>query len=134
MYGQVKQVNIGDAEINYIEAGTGVPVLFIHAGLDDYRMWESVMGQLQGNYHVIALSRRYNYPNKNTVEISNFSAESEADDLAAFSRKLNLKPAHIVGHAFGGLVALTFAHKEPDNIRNTTDSMAERNGRRTGNV
>jgi pimeloyl-ACP methyl ester carboxylesterase len=120
--GQVHQAEIEGATIHYVDAGKGDPVVFIHAGLEDYRMWDPVMQLMDDEYRVIAISRRYNYPNTNRARVANFSAETEADDIAAFVRKLDLKSVHIVGHAFGGLAALTFAKKYPELTKSITIS------------
>ena len=57
---QLKNVRVNDVELHYLENGKGVPVIFVHGGLDDYRMWEAQIKPFSENYHVFAYSRRYN--------------------------------------------------------------------------
>ena len=69
--------------LNYIEAGSGTPVIFIHGTLGDMYMWTSFVESFGKNYHAIAYSRRYNYPNCNSVPPkANHSTAIEAKDLA----------------------------------------------------
>jgi pimeloyl-ACP methyl ester carboxylesterase len=110
---QVKQLSIGDAIINYTDSGTGIPVVFIHGSLGDYRGWEVQRNLFSDEFRVITYSRRYNYPNQNATSSAIYSPESEADDLALLIKGLNIDKAHVVGHSYGGLVALNFANKYP---------------------
>ena len=37
---EVKVVRAGDVELHYVEQGNGVPVIFVHGSVDDYRSFE----------------------------------------------------------------------------------------------
>jgi len=112
------RTSVNGAELHYTDRGAGVPVVFVHGGLEDYESWSTeVLDSLARYYRVIAYSRRYNYPNRNPLRHDGFSAATEAADLAAFIRKLGLGPVHVVGHSFGGLTALFLATKEPALVR-----------------
>ena len=119
-FGQFKKVRIADAEINYIDAGEGVPVVFVHGGMEDYRTWVPQINSFSKKFRVIDYSRRFNYPNKNTSEVKNFSAQTEASDLAELIIQLKLPPVHLVGHSFGALVALTLAIQYPQLVQSLT--------------
>ena len=114
---QVKQIDIPDATLHYIEAGSGTPVIFIHGSLGDYTGWQPQVEAFSNDYRAIAYSRRMNFPNNNKRSSSGFTIEAEADDLAAMIRQMDASPVHLVGHSFGGLVALATAKKYPDLIR-----------------
>lgn len=114
---QVKSVRTGGVELHYVESGKGVPVIFVHGSLDDYRLWEPQIDAFAEQYHVIAYSRRYNYPNNNGDMGPDHSAIVEAQDLAGLIKKLNLPPAHIVGHSYGAFTALFLALKHPKLVR-----------------
>jgi pimeloyl-ACP methyl ester carboxylesterase len=110
-------VRVNSVELHYLESGKGVPVIFVHGGLDDYRMWEAQLEPFSQNYHVIAYSRRYNFPNNNPHLRPDHSAIIEADDLAALIKKLKLGPVHVVGHSYGALTALFLTVKHPELVR-----------------
>ena len=63
---QLTRLRVNGVDLHYLEIGKGVPVIFVHGGLDDYRMWDAQLEPFSQQYRVIAYSRRYNYPNKPT--------------------------------------------------------------------
>lgn len=119
---QVKESGIGDADINYTDSGSGTPVVFIHGSLGDYRSWEPQRKLFSDEFRVITYSRRYNYPNQNPLSEIIYSPENEAEDLARLLQGLNIDKAHLVGHSYGGIVALNFAKKYPDMVRSVVVS------------
>src|SRR5215831_12658775 len=115
-----RKVAISDGvELHYVERGKGVPVLFIHGTLGDYSVWDGQLGPFAERYRVVAYSRRYNYPNTNKLRPQH-SAVVEAEDLAAFIKKLDLGKVHVVGHSYGGYAALFLAARHPELVRTLT--------------
>ncbi|MGH9931493.1 MAG: alpha/beta fold hydrolase [Pyrinomonadaceae bacterium] len=114
---QLKKVRVNGVELHYVERGRGTAVVFVHGGVEDYRTWQSQMEPFSKRYHVIAYSRRYNYPNHNPAISYDHSAIVEADDLAALIRSLKLRPAHIVGSSYGAYTALFLALRHPKLVR-----------------
>ena len=108
-----KKVTVRDVELAYIESGAGEPLILLHGGQADYRSWISHFPVLSERFRVIAYSRRYNYPNNNPLAPGDHSAYVEADDLAAFIKKLGLKRVHLVGTSIGAYAALIVAVKHP---------------------
>ena len=119
-FGQFKKVKIADAEINYIDTGAGMPIVFVHGGMEDYRTWVPQIDSFSKKFRIIDYSRRFNYPNQNAKEVKNFSAQTEASDLAQLIIQLNLPPVHLVGHSFGALTALTLAIQYPQLVQSLT--------------
>jgi non-heme chloroperoxidase len=114
---QPTKINIRGIELHYIEQGQGEPLILLHGGQGDYRSWEPQMKALSPQYRVIAYSRRYHYPNNNPFTAKYRSAYTEADDLAAFIRKLKLRRVHLVGTSIGAFTALVLAVKHPEMVR-----------------
>ncbi|MBV9175943.1 MAG: alpha/beta hydrolase, partial [Nitrososphaeraceae archaeon] len=105
-------------ELYYIEQGEGQPVIFIHGTLDDFRAWHFQIDQFAEKYHVVSYSRRYAYPNQwpgngddNTI------INNAADVVDLIIKKLNLAPAHIIGHSYGAFTALYVAYQHPEIVR-----------------
>jgi len=119
-----KKIRVNGAELHYVEQGKGVAVIFVHGGLDDYRVWREQMAPFAEHYHTVAYSRRYNYPNPRVAPRADYSASVDADDLAALIRELKLGPAHVVGVSFGGEVALLLASRHPELVRSLVLSEA----------
>ena len=101
-------------ELHYVEYGKGEPIVFVHGLLDDASTWSlQQQGFANKGFRAIAISRRHNSPNKNSLR-PNHSAALEADDLAAFVRTMELKRVHVIGHSYGAYTALFFALNHPE--------------------
>ena len=68
--------------LNYIENGTGVPIIFIPGGLEECSLWEAQVREFGRAYRAIAFSRRLNFPNENRA-VPDYSAAIDAEDVAA---------------------------------------------------
>jgi pimeloyl-ACP methyl ester carboxylesterase len=115
---EVKQVAANGSSFAYVEAGSGQPVVLIHGSVSDYREWSKQIEALAQHYHVIAFSRRYHWPNAAPTANADASLEVQVEDLAAIIKALNICPAHLVGHSYGGAVALQLALRHPELVRN----------------
>ena len=111
------RIRVDGVELHYVESGRGEPLILLHGGQGDYRSWGAQMDALSRHYRVISYSRRYNYPNQNQLSATYRSAYSDADDLAAFIRHLDLGPVHLVGTSAGALAALVMAIDHPEMVR-----------------
>jgi non-heme chloroperoxidase len=109
--GQYKKVNVDGGELSYVDKGSGEPIIFLHGALEDYRVWEPQIDRFSEHFRVIAYSRRYSWPNRNTVEVENYSPATETADLLKLISALNVGRVHLVGHSYGALIALyTYIH------------------------
>ncbi len=113
----LKKIEVNGVELHYVDQGKGVPVVFVHGGLEDYRAWQPQMEAFSRQYRAIAYSRRYNYPNPKVDLETYYSASVDADDLAVLITKLELAPAHVVAVSHGACVALFLALRHPELVR-----------------
>jgi len=108
-------------QLYYKEAGIGETILFIHGGQEDYRVFMPQVDALKDSYHVVTYSRRYNYPNPKKYESGDvYDPFTEAKDLASLIKDLNTKSIHLVGHSYGGLIAMSYTHRNPDKVKSLT--------------
>ncbi len=106
----------GTAELNgttfhYEMAGIGPPVVLIHAGIADSRMWESQFAPLSQWFRVVRYDMRgfgLTPPAEGTY--------SHRDDLAALMRHLGIERASLVGCSQGSKTALDFALAHPEQV------------------
>jgi pimeloyl-ACP methyl ester carboxylesterase len=105
------QATINGARINYERAGAGFPVIFLHAGIADSRMWEPQASEFAKHLDVIRPDQR-GYGKSELPP----GAWSPVEDLLALIDELGLKPAHLVGCSMGGSSAIDFALDHPDRI------------------
>ena len=73
------------------------------------------------NHRVIAYSRRFAWPNQQTIKDSSaLSFASHVKDLAEILKALKLEPAHVVGHSSGAFIALVIGMEHPELVRSLT--------------
>jgi 3-oxoadipate enol-lactonase len=99
------------APLYYEVAGTGHPLLLIHAGITDSRMWDEQFQTFAQQYQVIRYDiRGYG---KSTIPSGKFANH---EDITALFEHLSIKQAHVIGISFGGLIALDFTLAHPDQV------------------
>ncbi len=114
----VRWVPVGGDQLAYVESGKGEPIVLIHGGFQDYRLWLGHLPRLANSYRVVAYSRRNHFPNARSADgAADFDAELHATDLARVIRKLGLGRVHIVAHSAGAHAALFLAARNPDLVR-----------------
>lgn len=109
-------VDVG-VPLEYVEQGSGDPVVFVHGVLGDYRVWRNQMEPFAQRYRVIAYSRRNHFPNAWSDYPSNYSLELERDDLAGLIQGLGLSTVSLVGSSLGGTIAALLALDKPGMVR-----------------
>jgi non-heme chloroperoxidase len=117
MANEIKRVSVNGADLAYVELGQGDPVIFVHGGLQDYRMWIEHLPKFAERYRAIAYSRRNNFPNEVSPEgMPDGAADAHGEDLAAFVLALGLSKVRVVAHSSGAHSALFFAALHPDMV------------------
>ncbi len=91
--------------------GDGDPLVLVHAGVADARMWEPIVPALAALRRVVRLDMRGFGQSRSWR-----GAFSPAADLAALLDAVAIPRAHVVGASLGGLVALELAATAPDRV------------------
>jgi 3-oxoadipate enol-lactonase len=95
--------------------GDGPPVVLVHAGVADHRMWEPLVPLLTDRHRVVR------YDLRGFGEAPAPSQEfSASDDLAELLDALEIDRAALVGCSNGGRVALQFAIERPERVTRLT--------------
>ena len=84
-----KEVEINGVRLQYVEQGSGEPMVFVHGAPSDLRTWEPVREGIANKYRFIAYTQRYFGTEPWPDDGKNFSIPTLADDLAG----LDLVPA-----------------------------------------
>jgi pimeloyl-ACP methyl ester carboxylesterase len=90
---------------NHLE---GLPLVFLHGGGLDHRMWENHVARFTRAHHLVLVDAR-GHGRSSTAT----AAYRHCDDVAAVLRALELEPAVIVGLSMGGGVAVDTALEHP---------------------
>jgi pimeloyl-ACP methyl ester carboxylesterase len=85
--------------------GRGVPLVLVHGTTADHTRWAPLMATLERFFRVYRIDRRGRSGSGDTLP---YSIEREYEDVATVVEWIG-EPAHVLGHSFGGLVALEAA-------------------------
>ena len=110
-------VDVNGVALAYREVGQGEPVVFVHGSASDMRTWHHQLPAIGAAHRVVAYSRRYARPNDPIPEGADDPMLPHVDDLVAFIEAVGAKPAHLVGHSWGGFVCLLAAIRHPEAVR-----------------
>ena len=103
---------INGAQLYYEIKGEGHPLLLLHAGVADSRMWDDQFDAFAQQYRVI----RFDYRGFGR---SNMPSDpfSRHEDVRALLDFLQIKAAYLLGISFGGLIALDFTLTYPNYVK-----------------
>ena len=112
----MQRAKVNGVELEYEVRGTGEPVLLIH-GSHIARSYLPLLAQreLVERYSLIRYHRR-GFLGSTPVRGS-LSIVEQAADAAALLEHLQVGPAHVVGHSYGGAIALQLAADAPERVQ-----------------
>ncbi|MET7574852.1 alpha/beta hydrolase [Streptomyces sp. NPDC005492] len=101
--------------LSYTVTGEGSPVVLIHAGVADHRMWDAVVPALAEQHTVI----RYDLRGfgESAPPAGPFT---ETDDLCRLLDHLGHEGVRLVGASWGGRVAVNFVLAHPGRVQSLT--------------
>lgn len=104
--------------LNYVDWGNPEkpPLVLVHGGRDHCRNWDWTARTLREDWHVLAIDLR-GHGDSDWVSDGNYLSSDSALDLCELVEQLDLAPVTIVGHSFGGNVALRYAAAWPEKVR-----------------
>ncbi|HEV8339167.1 MAG TPA: alpha/beta fold hydrolase [bacterium] len=104
-------VQVPGARVYYEAAGAGHPLVLIHAGVADHRMWDEPFVAFARHYRVVRYDTRgYGASVTEDIEFSN------RQDLAALLDHLDIDQAHLLGVSRGGQIAVDFTLERPSRV------------------
>src|SRR4051794_17586793 len=95
-------------KLHYEEAGTGVPIVFVHEFAGDHRSWEPQVRHFARRYRCIAYNARGYPPSEVPEDVERYSQARARDDIRSVLDALGLQRAHIVGLSMGANATLHF--------------------------
>ncbi len=104
------EIRFDNATLRGEADGFGIPVVFLHAGVADRRMWaEQMQVVAEAGFHVVSYDRRGHGESETPDE-----PFSHLVDLEAVLDRLDIQAAVLVGCSRGGRLALDFAIENPN--------------------
>ena len=106
-------VTSDNAQIYYETAGTGLPLVMIHAGVADSRQWNNEFAFFSKNHQVLRYDLR-GYGKSEPVE----GEFSHMSDLVSLVKTLEIRePFVLMGCSMGGGLAMDFALTHPSSVK-----------------
>jgi 2-hydroxymuconate-semialdehyde hydrolase len=104
---------------NYIEAGSGHPLILIHGsgpGVTAFANWHGVIPTLAERFHVYAPDMvGFGYTDC-PADIADFTLNFWIDHIVGFMDALGIESAHFIGNSYGGALSLAMAARHPDRV------------------
>ncbi|MEU3453978.1 alpha/beta hydrolase [Micromonospora sp. NPDC006766] len=105
------KIEVNGAVLAYDEAGSGSPVVLMHAGIADRRMWRAQVPALAARHRVLAVDLR-GYGDSELPP----TPFAYHDDVVGLLDALGIAQAALVGCSFGGKVAVDTALAYPERV------------------
>ena len=104
-------IEINGAPLFYEVAGEGFPLVLIHAGIADSRMWDEQFAAFAQRYRVV----RYDWRGcgRSSIPAGLFAQHEELRELL---QHLGIARTHILGLSYGSLIALDFTLAHPEMV------------------
>jgi pimeloyl-ACP methyl ester carboxylesterase len=105
-------VDVAGASLYYEEAGQGPPLVMIHGGMLDRRMWDGQFEAFARSHRAIRYDvRAHGLSRADSVPFA------DHDDLLRLMDSLSVSQAVIMGLSMGGQIAIDFALTNPERVR-----------------
>ena len=109
-------IDVCGSRVEYLEQGSGAPVVLLHGSGCSGAQWRELAERLSARYRVLApdlygYGATAHWPGREA-----FSLAHEAEIVHALLGHVG-EPAHLVGHSYGGAVALHVARLRSDRLR-----------------
>lgn len=111
MLRETGKVDVNGAMLYYEVIGEGEPLVLVHAGIADSRMWEGQVEAFANRYRVIRYDLR-GFGKTAMVE----GPFSHQEDLRGLLDSLGAERAHLIGCSMGGGAVLDFALRHPERV------------------
>lgn len=106
------RVPVRDGELFFDERGAGHPLVLLHSGSLDHRMWDGQVAPfVRAGYRVIRYDARGH--GQSTTPKSDFAAYEDLHELLA---RLDVNRASLVGLSYGARTAIDFALAYPSTV------------------
>ncbi|GAA0893093.1 proline iminopeptidase-family hydrolase [Fulvivirga kasyanovii] len=108
---------INGSDVYYKITGSGPPMIVIHGGpVLDHSYFLPHFNTLSNNHQLIFYDQRACGKSSVDIDTSSMSVAGFVDDIEQLRKKLNLEKIDLLGHSWGGLLAMYYAIQYPQNL------------------
>lgn len=113
-----KSVEAAGLSTNYLESGSGVPVVLLHGsgpGVTGYANWRATIPALAEHFRVIAPDAAgFGYTERRQGQ--QYTLDAWLEHITAFLDAVDVPKAHFVGNSFGGALTVALADRHPERV------------------
>jgi proline iminopeptidase len=111
-------VEVTRAKLYYIVVGTGEPIVVIHGGPGlDHNYLVPQMNVLARTHKLIYYDQRASGKSTGTVDSMSITPDQFVEDLERLRETLGIEKMNLLGHSWGGLLAMEYAIKYPQHMK-----------------
>ena len=114
-----KTVQLGDLSLHYLawEGPADVPALAFHGFALNCHSWDEVAPGLAGRIQLNAFDQRGHGLSDRAEAIQDYTRDHMVGDISGIVQELGLDQPVVIGHSMGGMNAMSFAGRYPDQLR-----------------
>lgn len=110
-------VQVEQARVYYRDTGKGLPIIAIHGGPDfDHNYLLPDLDRLSSSFRVIYYDQRGRGNSAGGVQPDDVTIQSEMADLERLEHHLQLGSVALLGHSWGGVLAMEYAIRYPHRV------------------
>lgn len=108
---------INDTELYYKTIGSGEPLLIIHGGpVLDHSYFLPQLSPLEKDFQLIFYDQRASGRSLAEVDSATMTLDVFVEDIEAIRKAFGLEKINVLGHSWGGLVAMKYAIKHNQHL------------------
>lgn len=108
---------VDNAALYYRDIGRGQPLILLHGGPDfDHTYLRPEMDRLSDAFRLIYYDQRGRGRSGGNVQPEAVSIQTEIDDLEGLRTYFQLESVAVLGHSWGGLLAMEYTIRHPERV------------------
>lgn len=108
-------IKVGEVDAHYVRKGKGKPLILIHGVFSSSFVWHKNIDRLSKGFDVIAVDLKgYGYSDK--PKDGKYGRGDIREFVIGFMDALKVDKAIVVGHSWGGGIAIDLASRYPDRV------------------
>jgi len=110
-------IPVGNARLYYREIGQGEPIVVLHGGPDfDHNYLLPDLDRLSDSFRLIYYDQRGRGKSADNVQPEDVTMQSDVEDIESLREYFHLDSVALLGHSFGGVLAMEYAIRHPDRV------------------
>lgn len=111
----IKEIN--GTKLYYKKMGEGEPIIVVHGGpMLDHGYLVQSFKPLAADYELLYYDQRLSGRSSADVDSVDITFDNFIEDIEGLREEFNLKKIHLMAHSWGGLLAMKYAIKYPENL------------------